>query len=81
MTKKSNEAVEATVVENNSTPVVTKTPVEVLTAQQDNFRKQLEVAKSNMAKLQQQFEAQKILATKLEGALEGLQLLADSLKK
>lgn len=81
MTKKS-EAVEATVVENGSTPVVPqKSPVQILTEQQDNFRKQLEVTKTNMTKLQQQFDAQKTLAIKLEGALEAGDLLLKSLQK
>jgi hypothetical protein len=80
MTKKS-DVVEAAVVENNSTPIVQKTPVQVVTAQQDNFRKQLEVAKANMTKLQQQFDAQKTMATKLEGALESLDLLLKDLSK
>lgn len=68
-----NEVVDATVVQ--------KTPVQVLTEQQENFRKQLEQAKNNMVKLQQQFEAQKTLAVKLEGALEAGDLLFKTFSK
>lgn len=50
-------------------------------AQKDNFLKQLEQVKKDMANLQQQFEAKKILGVRLEGALESLELLLKNLIK
>lgn len=73
--------VEATVVESNSTPVVQKTPLQIITEQQVNLKAQLDQDKSNMTKLQQQFDAVKNHAVRLEGAIEAGELLLKSLSK
>lgn len=70
-------AVDAQVVE---TPAANPS-LATITAQETNFKGQLEQVKSEMVKLQQQFEALRTRGTKLEGALESLAILKTSLTK